>query len=162
MMRTWFFAFEDGKTSFLPCFYLSDPCWLHLLLISRLLSTNYIQCTLFLYLHRPKVLLLPLRKHFSVLKHQRWLVFLSLSLNTFFLPFCVILTCKYIKHTYPVGNYTLNARSTPDCLFLTTKNVPLTFHAVVWSSKHQADLCPNFQTSKYVKRYLACCLFVCK
>ena len=83
----------------------------------------------------------------------------SFSLNTSFLPFSGILTFKYIKHTYPVAVYTLNTRSTPYCLFLTTENAPLTFHAVLWPSKHQPYLCPNFHTSKYVTRYLVFCLF---
>ena len=79
-----------------------------------------------------------------------------LSLNTFFVPFSGVLTCKYIKHTYPVAVYILNTWSTPYCLFLTTKNALLTFHAVVSSSKHQPYLFSNLQISKYVRRYLVC------
>ena len=59
-----------------------------------------------------------------------------LSLNTFFLPFCGISTCEYIKHTSSLAVDTLNTRSTPYCLFLTAENAPLTLHDVVWPSKH--------------------------
>ena len=84
---------------------------------------------------------------------------LSLSLNTFFVPVSCFSTCKYINHSYPVAVYTLNTRSTPYCFFLMAKKLPFTFGAVVWHSKHQAYLCCNFQTSKYVRRSLVCCWF---
>ena len=81
--------------------------------------------------------------------------------NMFFLPFSGILTCKYINHTYPVAVYTLNTRSTPYCLFLTAKNVPLIFHAVVWPSKDQPYLFSNFKTSKNVSdSVFAVCLLL--
>ena len=47
-------------------------------------------------------------------------------------------------------------------LFITTRNVTCTFHAVLWPSKHQSYLFSFFQTSIYVRRYLLCCLLACK
>ena len=84
------------------------------------------------------------------------------SLSTFFLPFYVILTCKYINHTYSVAVYTLNLRSNSYSLFLTAENVPSTFHSVVWPSKHQIYLWSNFKISTYVRQYIARCLFPSK
>ena len=86
----------------------------------------------------------------------------SLSLNMFFLTVFCFSTCEYINHTYPVAVYTLNTGRTPYCLFSTAKNVPFNFHAVGWPSKHKPDLCSNLETSKYIRRYLFCCLFASK
>ena len=83
-------------------------------------------------------------------------------LNTLFLLFCSILTCNCISCAYLLAVYTVNTPSTPYCLFLTTENVPLTFGFVLWSWKHQPYLCSYFQSSKYVRRYLVCCLYACK
>ena len=80
------------------------------------------------------------------------LFLVCLSLNTFFRPFSGILTCKYIKHISAPAVYTLITRSPPYCVFLTTENAPLTFHAVIWPSKREPYLCCNFQTSKYVRQ----------
>ena len=91
------------------------------------------------------------------------------SLNTVFRPFSDILTCKYMNQAYPVSVYTLNRRSTSYCFFSNVKNVLLTIHAVLCLSKHHPYLFSNFQTSKYVRRYLvscrvylSCCAFVFK
>ena len=83
-----------------------------------------------------------------------------LSLNTFFLLFSGILACKYIKHSYAVAVYTVNTRSTSYCVFLPAENVPLTFHPVVWPSKHEPYLCFNFQTSQFVIFLLLSSLFL--
>ena len=90
------------------------------------------------------------------------LFIVCLSLNMLFLPFSCILTSKCINHTYPVALYTLNTPSTPYCLFLTDKNVPFNFEHVLGPSKRRSYLCSYFQTSKYVRRYLVCCLFASK
>ena len=47
-------------------------------------------------------------------------------------------------------------------LFITTKKASFTFDAVVWPSKHQSYSRSNFQTSKYVRRFLVSCLFISK
>ena len=83
-----------------------------------------------------------------------------LSLDTFFLPFSGIFTCNYMKHTCPVAVYTLNTPSTPSCLFLTAENLLLTFHAVVWPSKHRRYLCFNFQSFNFLICLLANSLFL--
>ena len=85
-----------------------------------------------------------------------------LPLNTFFLPFTCILTCRYINQFHPVWVYTLNTQSTGYSLVLTAANVPLIFHAVVWPSKHQPYLCSNLESSEYARRYLVRCLFSSK
>ena len=83
-------------------------------------------------------------------------------LNTLFLLFSGILTCNCIRCAYLVRVYTVNTSSTPYCLFLTTENVPLTFGVVLWSWKHQPNLCSYFQSCKYVRRYLVSCSSACK
>ena len=83
-------------------------------------------------------------------------------LNTLFLLFCTFLTCNCISCAYIVAVYTVNRPSTRYCLFWTVENVPLTFGVVLRSLKHQPYLCSHFQISKYVKRYLVCCLSACK
>ena len=60
--------------------------WVHSLLFLRLLIRKYIHCTLFVYLHCPKVPLLPFCKHFNILKHQRYLV------SCFLVSKCVLYT----------------------------------------------------------------------
>ena len=67
-----------------------------------------------------------------------------------------------MNRTYADAVYTLNRGSTPYILFLIVKNVPFTFRAVVWPSKHQPYLCSKFETSKYNRRYFVCCLFASK
>ena len=47
-------------------------------------------------------------------------------------------------------------------LFITAENATFTFHAVLFPSKHQSYLSFYFEISKYVKRYLLCCLFAFK
>ena len=73
IMRTTIVAFKPRKTSFLPCFWFFNYCWLYLLLLLRILSGKYINCKLFLYLQRSKTLLLHYHRHFNVWKHQRYL-----------------------------------------------------------------------------------------
>ena len=90
------------------------------------------------------------------------LLFVSLLINRLLLLFSGILTCNIIRRNYLVAVHTLNTPSTPCCLFLTTENVPFTFDAIIWTSKHKAFHFYIFQTSEYVRRYLLCCLFACK
>ena len=87
---------------------------------------------------------------------------LCFVLNTLFLLFCCILTCNWIGCAYLVAVYTVNTPSTPYCLFFVAENVPLTFALVLPSSKLQPYLCFFFQSTKYVRRYLVCCLYACK
>ena len=84
-----------------------------------------------------------------------------LLLNNLFVLFSSILTCNCIRQTYLVAVYPLNKPSTPYCLFLTAKNIPLSFGVVLRPSKHQPYLCSNFKSSKYFRRRLLCCLFAC-
>ena len=92
-------------------------------------------------------------------KIERDLFVVRLLVNMLFLQFSGILTCNYISCTYLVAVYILNTPSTPCCLFLTTENVPFTFDAMIWTSKQKPFHFYVFQTSKYVRRYLVCCLF---
>ena len=80
----------------------------------------------------------------------------------FFVPFSYILTCKYINHTYPFPVYIRNTPSTPYCMYWTAENFPLTFGDAPWLWKHQSYICSDFETSKYVWRYLVYCLFAGK
>ena len=91
-----------------------------------------------------------------------WALFVvCLLVDTLFLLFSGILTCNCISRTYLVAVYSLNTPSTPCCLFLTAKNIPLGFGVVLRPSKHQPYLCSNFKSSKYVRLSLVCCLFAC-
>ena len=47
-------------------------------------------------------------------------------------------------------------------MFLTAENVPSVFDATIWTWKHQPYHFSIFQTSKYVRRDLVCCLFASK
>ena len=87
------------------------------------------------------------------------LVVTCLSVHIFILPVCGFLTCKYINQPDSVAVYIRNTRSTLYSFFLTAAYVPLIFHAVVWPSRQQPYLCSNFESSKYVRQYLFCCLF---
>ena len=86
----------------------------------------------------------------------------GLPLNAFFLFISGILTSKYINYTYLVAVQTVNRPSTPYCLFLTAENVPLSFGFVLWLWKNHAHLFSNFETSKYLRWRLVCCLFSSK
>ena len=161
-MPTCFFVFEPPKTSFLTCFQLFAHCWLHLLLILRLFKAfkSTVPCLLICGEHK---------RHYYMCvstitsKNTTGTLFVvCLSLNMFFVPFCCILSSKYINHTYPVAECTLNTRRTTYSLFLTAENVPFIFDAMVWFSKHQPYLLSIFETSKHVRRYLVCCLFASK
>ena len=66
--------------------------------------------------------------------------------NTLFLLFSGILTCNYISLTYLVTVYTLNTRSTPCCLFITTENVPFIFDALTSTSNSQPYYFSIFET----------------
>ena len=103
---------------------------------------------------------LPTSKPLNILDCALFVVYLVP--NTLFLLFCGILTCNCISCAYLVAVYTVNTPSTAYCLFLTAENVPLTFGVVLRSWKHQPYLCSYFQSSKYVRRYLVCCLYACK
>ena len=83
-------------------------------------------------------------------------------LNAFFLLISRFLTSKYINYTYPVPVQTVNKPSTPYCLFLTVENVPLTFGFVLWLWKNHTHLFSNFETSKYLRWRVVCCLFPSK
>ena len=83
-------------------------------------------------------------------------------LNTLFLLFCGILTCNCISCAYPVAVSTLNTLRRPYCLFLRAENVPLTFGFVFWLWKNHVKVFSNFETSKYLRWGLACCLFPSK
>ena len=93
---------------------------------------------------------------------DRGLFVVRLLVNTLFLLFSGILSSICIRRTYLVAVYTLKTRSTPYCLFLRVENVTVTFGVVLWLSKHQPYLCSNFETSKYVRLSLVCCLFACR
>ena len=90
---------------------------------------------------------------------DRTLFVFCLPLNAFFLFISGILTSKYINYTYLVAVQTVNRPSTPYCLFLTSENVPLTFGFVLWLWRNHGHLFSNFETSKYLRCRLVCCLF---
>ena len=102
----------------------------------------------------------PTWKTRSILDRALFLVYFLL--NTLFLLFLSFLTCNCISYTFLVAVFTLIIPSTAYCLFLTTENDPLTFGAVLRSWKHQPWLCPYFQSTNYIRGYLACCFSACK
>ena len=102
----------------------------------------------------------PCSKHLNMLDGT-WFV-VCLPLNSFFLLISGILTSKYINYTYLVAVYTVNRPSTHYCLFLTTENIPLAFGFVLCPSKNHAHLFSNFETSKYLRWRVVCCLFPSK
>ena len=102
----------------------------------------------------------PTLKPLNILDGALFVVYFVL--NTLFKLFCGILTSNIISCAYLVAVYTVNSRSTAYCLFLTAEKFPLTFGVVVRSSKRQPSLYSYFQSSKYVRRYLVCCLSACE
>ena len=99
-------------------------------------------------------------KHVNILDAALFVVYFLV--NTLFLLFCGILTCNCISWTYVVAVYTINTPTTPYCLFLAAENVPLTFGFVLWLWKNHVHLFSNFETSKYLRWRLVCCLFPSK
>ena len=83
-------------------------------------------------------------------------------LNTLFLLFSGVLNFNCIWRIYLFALYTLNTPSTPCCLSVITENVPFIYDAMIWTLKHQLYHFSFFETSKYVRRYLVCCFFLCK
>ena len=83
-------------------------------------------------------------------------------LNTLFVLFSGILTCNCISCVYVVAVYTINTPSTPYCLLLTAENVQLNFGFVFRLLKNDAHLFPYFETSKYLRWRVVCCLFTSK
>ena len=79
-----------------------------------------------------------------------------------FLVFRDILTVNWISRKYLDAVYTVDTGREPCSLFLTAENVPSIFDAMIWTSKHQPYHFSIFQTSKYVRRHLVCCLFAYK
>ena len=80
-------------------------------------------------------------------------------LNTLFLLFYGFLICNWIGCASLVAVHTVNTPRTPYSLFLTAENFPLSFDFVLWLSKNHAHLFSNFETSKYLRWRLVCCLF---
>ena len=106
------------------------------------------------------VTIFPSSKHQNMLDGT-WFVVCS-PLNAFFVFISSILTSKYINYTYLFAVYTVNRPSTPYRLFLTAKNVPLTFIFVFWLWKNHGHLFSIFETCKYLRWRLVCCLFPSK
>ena len=99
-------------------------------------------------------------KHLNILA-ETWFV-VCLPLNAFFLLISGISKRKYINYTYLVAVSSVNRASTRYCLFLTAENVVLSFGFVLWLWKNHAHLFTNFETSKYLRWRLGCCLFPSK
>ena len=112
---------------------------------------------LVLWLWKNKSHLFPTSKPLNILDGAFFVVYFLL--NTLFLLFCCILTCTCISCACLVAVFTVNTKSTAYCLFLTAENVPLTFGFVLWLWENHAHLFSNFETSKYLRLPLVCCLF---
>ena len=115
---------------------------------------------LVLWLWKNKAHLFPTSKPLNILDGAFFVVYFLL--NTLFLLFCCILTCSCISCGCLVAVFTVNTKSTAYCLFLTAENVPLTFGFVLWLWENHAHLFSNFETSKYLRWRLVCCLFPSK
>ena len=90
------------------------------------------------------------------------LLVVFLLLNMLYRLFRGILTLNWISRKYLHAVYTVNTPREPCSLFLTAENLPSIFDAMIWTSKHQPYHFSIFQTSKYVRRHLVCCLFASK
>ena len=90
------------------------------------------------------------------------LVLVCFLVNALFLPFCGFLTSNCISCNYLVAVHTVNTPSPPYCLFLTAENVPLMFGFGLWLCKNHALLFSNFETAKYLRWRIVCCLFPSK
>ena len=99
----------------------------------------------------------PTSKPLNILDCALFVVYFLM--NTLVLLFCGILTCNCISCAYLVAVSTVNTPRTPYCLFLTVENVPFIFGAMIWTSQHKPYHFFIFQTSKYVRPDLVCCLF---
>ena len=86
LIHCFFWGLETLNTLAVPCFFVYSIQNNHCYLSASSLTSKRISGTLFL---------------------------LCLWLNIFFVPFCGILTCKYIKLSYLVAFSTLNTPSTP-------------------------------------------------
>ena len=99
-------------------------------------------------------------KHLNILDGALFVVYFLL--NTLFLFFSGILTCNCISCAYVVAVYSINTPSTPYCLFLPAENVPLTFGFGFWLLNNHAHVFSYFETSKYLRWRVVCCLFPSK
>ena len=102
----------------------------------------------------------PTSKALNMLDGTLFVVFMLV--NMLFLLFWGSLTLNCISRIYLVAVYTRNTPRQPCSLFLTAENVPSIFDAMIWTSKHQPYHFSIFETSKYVRRHLVCCLFATK
>ena len=99
-------------------------------------------------------------KALNMLDGTLFVVFLLL--NMLYWLFRGILTLNWISRKYLDPVYTVNTPREPCSLFLTAQNVPSIFDAMIWTLKHQPYHFSIFQTSKYVRQHLVCCLFASK